>query len=67
VYSGAISDDRRNKEGDKAETYVLQVVTQLEAGEEVSPSYVQPWGCSVKYKAGGKSGKRGRRGGKPKG
>jgi len=67
VYSGAISDDRRNKEGDKAETYVLQVVTQLEAGEEVSPSYVQPWGCSVKYKAVGKSGKRGRRGGKPKG
>lgn len=61
VYQGAISDDRRGKEGDKAETHVIRVVTQLEAGEEVSPSYVQPWGCSVKYKREGKSGKRGGR------
>jgi peroxiredoxin len=67
VYQGAISDDRRNKEGDKADTYIMQVVTQLEAGEEVSPSYVKPWGCSVKYNADGKSGKRGGRGNKPRG
>lgn len=67
VYQGAISDDRRGKEGDKAETHILRVVTQLEAGEEVSPSYVQPWGCSVKYKRDGNSGRRGGRGGKPRG
>ena len=58
VYSGAISDDHSLKEGDKAETHVLRVVTQLEAGEEVLPSYVQPWGCSVKYKRGGGKGRR---------
>ena len=60
VYQGALSDDRRGKEGDKAETHVLRAVTQLEAGEKVSPSYVQPWGCSVKYKREGKSGRGGR-------
>lgn len=52
VYQGAISDDRRNKEGAKAETHVMRVVGQLNDGEEVSPSYVQPWGCSVKYARG---------------
>ena len=49
VYQGAISDDRRNKKGDKAETHVMRVVDQLNKGDKVSPSYVQPWGCSVKY------------------
>jgi peroxiredoxin len=67
VYQGAISDDQRIKEGDEAETHVLRAVTQLEAGEEVSPSYVKPWGCSVKYKVDGKSGRRGPRGRKPRG
>jgi len=67
VYQGAISDDRKGKEGDKAETHIMRVVTQLEAGEEVSPSYVQPWGCSVKYKRDGKSGNRSERGRKPRG
>lgn len=66
VYQGAISDDRRSKKGDEAETHILRVVTQLEAGEEVAPSYVQPWGCSVKYKQDGKSGRRGRRDSKPR-
>ena len=59
VYSGAISDDNRMKKGDKAETHVLRVVSQLEAGEEVSPNFVQPWGCSVKYKRGNGLGRRG--------
>jgi peroxiredoxin len=54
VYQGAISDDQRNKEGEKAETHVMRAINQLNAGEEVSPSYVQPWGCSVKYARGGK-------------
>ena len=65
VYQGALSDDKRSKEGDQAETHVLRAVQQIEAGEEVSPNYVQPWGCGVKY-AGGK-GTRGRRGGGPMG
>ena len=59
VYQGALSDDKRRKKGDKAETHILRVVTQLEASEEISPSYVQPWGCSVKYKRDGDSGRRG--------
>ncbi len=59
VYQGALSDDARSKKGDTAETHVLRVVTQLEAGEEVSPSYVQPWGCSVKYKRDADAGRRG--------
>ena len=54
VYQGAISDDQRNKEGEKAETHVMRAINQLNTGEEVSPSYVQPWGCSVKYARGGK-------------
>ena len=59
IYSGAISDDHRLKEGDKAETHVLRVIYQLEAGEEVSPNFVEPWGCSVKYKRGKGPGRRG--------
>ncbi len=66
VYQGALSDDARSKKGDKAETHVLRVVEQIEAGEEVSPSYVQPWGCSVKYKRDGDSPRRGPRG-RPRG
>ena len=50
VYKGALSDDPRSKEGDKAKTHISRVVSQIEAGEEVSPSYIQPWGCPVKYK-----------------
>ena len=49
IYQGAISDDLRGKEGDKAETHVLRAVQQTVAGQEVTPSYVKPWGCSVKY------------------
>ncbi len=61
IYQGALSDDRRGKEGEKAETHVLRAITQLEAGEKGSPSHVQPWGCSVKYKKEGDTG-RGHRG-----
>ena len=68
VYQGALSDDSRSKEGAEADTHVLRVVTQIDAGEEVSPSYVQPWGCSVKYARdsdrgrGARDGKSGRGG-----
>ena len=53
VYQGAISDDRRNKKGAKAETHIVRAINQLNEGKKVSPSYVQPWGCSVKYARGG--------------
>ena len=63
VYQGALSDDSRSKEGAEADTHILRVVTQIDAGEEVSPSYVQPWGCPVKYARDGDRG-RGNRDGK---
>ena len=60
VYQGALSDDRRGKEGKDAETHVMRAVKQVIAGDDVKPNYVQPWGCSVKYKrdSDGKEGER---------
>ena len=55
VYQGALSDDRRGKEGKDADTHVIRAIHQLIKGEEISPNYVQPWGCSVKYKKDGKT------------
>ncbi len=49
VYQGALSNDKRFKKGKKAKVYILDAVEQVVAGEEVSPSYVKPWGCAVKY------------------
>jgi peroxiredoxin len=50
VYAGAIDD---NKDGDKkageAMNYVTNAITQLKAGETVSPSTTKAYGCSVKY------------------
>ncbi|MHC4947504.1 MAG: redoxin family protein [Planctomycetota bacterium] len=55
-YQGAYTDDPRGKKGDEAMNYVLNAIEQIENGETVSPDYVKPWGCSVKYtgKAAGK-------------
>ena len=61
VYQGALSDDPRGKEGKDADTHVTRVVHQLIKGEEVSPNYVKPWGCSVKYAEGDKKSSRPRR------
>ena len=66
VYQGALSDDRRFKEGKDAKTHIMRVVHQLNAGEEVSPSYVQPWGCPVKYKPDNNARKKEKRGGSRK-
>jgi peroxiredoxin len=65
VFQGAFSDDKRFKKGNEAEIYVLTAVNQLIVGEKVSPSYVQPWGCGIKY--AGKDNGRGGRGGRPNG
>ena len=59
VYQGALSDDPRGKEGKDADTHVTRAIHQLIKGEEISPNYVQPWGCSVKYKRGSDSPRRG--------
>jgi hypothetical protein len=47
VYQGAIDN---NDKGDGKMNYVVNAVTQLKAGESVSPSETKPYGCSVKYK-----------------
>lgn len=52
VYQGAICDDKRVRKGAEAENHIVRVLSQLSAGEDVSPDYVQPWGCSVKYARG---------------
>jgi len=50
-YQGAYTNDSNPKKTDPdAMNYVLNAVTQLMAGETVSPDYEKPWGCSVKYK-----------------
>jgi peroxiredoxin len=48
-YSGAIDNDRRGNKDD-AMNYVVNAVSQIVAGETVSPDRTQPYGCSVKYK-----------------
>ena len=47
VYQGAIDD---NQSGSGKTNYVVNAVTQLKAGEKVSPSETKPYGCGVKYK-----------------
>jgi peroxiredoxin len=64
VYEGALSDDKRFKQGKKAETHVLRAVNQVDAKEKVSPNHVKPWGCSVKYKIDGDRPERGKRPGR---
>jgi alkyl hydroperoxide reductase subunit AhpC len=53
-YHGAIDDNRLGaKKGDDIKSYVLQAVQQILNDEVVEPNYVKPYGCSVKYAAGG--------------
>lgn len=50
-YHGAIDDNRfANKPADEVTTYVVNAVKQLVAEETVTPDYVKPYGCTVKYK-----------------
>ena len=48
-YHGAFTDDPRFNKGAERTNYVLDALAAIKAGETVSPDYVQPWGCSVKY------------------
>ncbi|MEM7229749.1 MAG: redoxin domain-containing protein [Planctomycetota bacterium] len=47
-YHGAFTDDRSGKKKDY-KNYVVDAVKMIKADETVTPDYVQPWGCSVKY------------------
>ena len=50
-YHGAIDDNKfLSKPQDKATNYVVDAVRQIVDGETVTPTYVSPYGCSVKYK-----------------
>jgi len=50
-YHGAIDDNQfANKAADVVTTYVVNAVKQLVAEETVTPDYVKPYGCTVKYK-----------------
>jgi peroxiredoxin len=50
-YHGAIDDNKfLSKPQDKATNYVVNAVRQIVDGETVTPNYVSPYGCSVKYK-----------------
>jgi len=53
-YHGAFDSDpqgRSAKNGEEVTNYVIQAVKQIKANETVSPDYVKPWGCGVKFKS----------------
>ncbi len=50
-YQGAIDDNPfARKPAEDATNYVVDAVRQLVDGETVSPDYVKPYGCTVKYR-----------------
>ena len=54
-YHGALDNNRAgDKSGADITNYAINAVKQIKAGETVTPDYIQPYGCSVKYKAQGK-------------
>jgi len=52
VYSGAIDDSADRGETAGKTNYVINALTQLKAGQAVSPSTTKAYGCSVKYAKG---------------
>ncbi len=50
-YHGAIDDNRlASKSADEVTNFVVNAVQQLVEEETVTPDYVKPYGCSIKYK-----------------
>ena len=50
-YHGAIDDNPfARKSADEVTSYVVEAATRIVANETVSPDYVKPYGCTVKYK-----------------
>ena len=55
-YHGAFDNDPNGKlakEGGEVINYAINAVKQIKDNETVSPDYVKPYGCSVKYKKPG--------------
>ena len=52
VYSGAIDDSSDRGETAGKTNYVINALTQLKAGQAVSPGTTKAYGCSVKYGKG---------------
>ena len=52
VYSGAIDDSSDRGETAGKTNYVINALTQLKAGQAVSPGTTKAYGCSVKYRKG---------------
>ena len=52
VYSGAIDDSADRGDTAGKTNYVINALTQLKAGQAVSPSSTKAYGCSVKYAKG---------------
>lgn len=48
-YHGEFTDDPTGRKPD-SKNRVVTAVQQIRAGQPVNPSFVRPWGCSVKYK-----------------
>ena len=53
VYSGAIDDSADRGETAGKTNYVINALTQLKAGQAVSPGTTKAYGCGVKYAKGG--------------
>ncbi len=50
-YQGAIDNNKlSDKSRDEVFNYVTNAITQMAAEETVSPDYVKPYGCTVRYK-----------------
>ncbi|MBN2489760.1 MAG: redoxin family protein [Planctomycetes bacterium] len=51
VYQGAIDSAAHRRRGavDQVETYVEDVLTKLDQGDQIEVTYRRPYGCSVKY------------------
>ena len=56
-YHGAIDDNPLLTTPEEETTnYVVNAVRQIVKGDVVSPDYVKPYGCTVKYKRPGPGG-----------
>lgn len=51
-YHGAFDNDpdgSKTRDGEDVTNYVVSAITQIKANETVTPDFVKPYGCSVKY------------------
>ncbi len=69
VYKGLVDDDQKDRNAEKRNNYLRDVVGKLLKGEKVEPFATKEEGCSIKRvgAAGGGGGRGGRRGGEGRG